>query len=249
MNIEAARAAVLTYVQDNLEFEAVGDKIACALPIEYPDGDSVVTFLSERPEGIEVSDYGAAWERATRRPGARLGRIKEAAEAICTSSGVHFWKGRVAALSEQGDIADVIWRVGLASLSISESPSFSAAEVRRENTFVDEVETTLVRRRVAVQRDETLEGRSGHTYTPTFFLPSTHAVVEPLSPEAGWNRAASVYTEFGDVGRVNGFHLLAVVDDREASPSDQVWNLLLQVGEVLRWSQRDPWLAKVAERG
>jgi hypothetical protein len=247
VNIESTRELVLGYVQDNLEFATLDDKIVCTLPIEYPDGDSVVVFLSERDEGIEISDYGAAWQRAVHRPGTRLGRVKDAAENISRATGVYFWKGRVTALAVPNSVAEVIWHVGLASLSISEAPSFSTSEARVETTFTEEVEQALVRRRVRVLREETVAGLSGHSYTPTIFLPESEIVVEPLSPEPGWQRAASVYVEFGDVGRANGYQLTAVLDDREGTPSEQVWNLLLQVGTVLRWSQRDPWLTKLGQ--
>ncbi|MGD0165699.1 MAG: hypothetical protein ABSC51_00205 [Gaiellaceae bacterium] len=246
MNIEEMRELVLSFVSENLELEVVGEKVACVLPVDYPDGDAVVVYLSERQEGIELSDYGLGWEKATFRTGMKNWRARDAAESICRNAGISFWKGRVTTLAKPSALADVIWRVGLASMSIAEAPTFTLADVKKETTFVDEVETVLQTRRVEVLRESPLVGDSGHSYRPTFFLPSRHAVVEPLSPESGWQRASAIYVEFGDISRTNGYDLMAVLDDRATTPNDQVLSLLLQVGSVVQWSQRDPWLANMA---
>lgn len=77
-------------------------------------------------------------------------------------------------------------------------------------------------------------------------MPEREAVIEPVGGEKAWNVASAVYVEFGDLAGVNGYQLIAVVDDRANAPGKDVERLLRQVGLVARWSQADHWLDGLA---
>lgn len=50
----------------------------------------------------------------------------------------------------------------------------------------------------------------------------------------------------GDVMEVNGFSRYAVIDDRGDNVKDEIQNLLQQVGSLVYWSDRVPWMEWVA---
>jgi len=70
--------------------------------------------------------------------------------------------------------------------------------------------------------------------------------VEPIGAEAPWTRATAVYALFGDVRKVNGVSRYAVIDDRGDHVKDEIQNLLHQVGSLVYWSDRVPWMERVA---
>jgi len=45
---------------------------------------------------------------------------------------------------------------------------------------------------------------------------------------------------------VNGFSRYAVIDDRGDHVKDEIKNLLQQVGSLVHWSDRAPWMERVA---
>lgn len=63
-----------------------------------------------------------------------------------------------------------------------------------------------------------------------------------------WSVATSVYAEFGDLSKVNGYRLMAVLDDRKVDLGPSVANLLGQVAEVASWQQHDSWISELASR-
>jgi hypothetical protein len=73
-------------------------------------------------------------------------------------------------------------------------------------------------------------------------------VIEPVGGEKPWNVASAVYVEFGDLRDVNGYQLIAVMDDRDHPPGEDVERLLRQVGIVARYSQADQWLHGLANQ-
>ena len=117
---------------------------------------------------------------------------------------------------------------------------------RTKRDFSQEVEHELVERKVDVERTHTIVGQSGHKHHPTLFVPAAHALVEPIGAEAPWTRATAVYALFGDVMKVNGFSRYAVIDDRGDLVKDEIQNLLQQVGSLVYWSDRVPWMERVA---
>ena len=52
----------------------------------------------------------------------------------------------------------------------------------------------------------------------------------------------------GDVMKVNGFSRYAVIDDRGDHVKDEIQNLLQQIGSLVYWSDRVPWMERVARQ-
>jgi hypothetical protein len=248
MNIEAVRQSIVDNLNEEIEVGPAGsDKFYFALPLEYPGGDSVVVYTRERGDGVEVSDFGGSWEVAMREPGVTPGRLREAASQIATELGVQMVDGSFVSLWQDGNLADVVWRVGLASGRLGDAPTFFATERKpRERDFVETVDAA-VRAKAPVERSRELEGKSGHTYTATFFVPTQEAVLEPWTPLSGWNRAYAVYSQFGDLSRVNGYKTITLVDDRKGDPHQEVLSFLAQVSDVVNWTKRDKWLSQLGE--
>jgi hypothetical protein len=123
----------------------------------------------------------------------------------------------------------------------------SDSSLPEEAVFVAEVEGAFREYKINVEREPRLTGDSGHEYRPSLFLPAAHLIVEPIGVEVAWNRASAVYVEFGDLRQANGYRLMAVVDDRQGNPSEEVLRLLNQVGDVGPWSRRTVWLANLRE--
>ena len=142
----------------------------------------------------------------------------------------------------QADLADAVMRVGAASARIAEAVDFELVKPERtKRDFFQEVE-----RKVGVERTHTIVGQSGHKHHPTLFVPTAHALVEPIGAEAPWTRATAVYALLGDVMKVNGFSRYAVIDGRGDHVKDEIQNLLQQVGSRFYWSDRAPWMERVA---
>jgi len=69
--------------------------------------------------------------------------------------------------------------------------------------------------------------------------------VEPISADGHWNQVTAVYAKFGDLAHANGYHRVAVIDDRHTAPEDEVGKLLLQVSDVVQSSRRQEWVEAV----
>jgi hypothetical protein len=248
VSVVTVQRALSDYFQSEFEVQAFDEgRLVCEMPIYYPDGNSVAVFVIEQAGKFEVTDYGEGYANATERTGIRRTPIKAAAREICASLGLDFAAGRVSVITRSENIADAAWRVATASARIAEAVTFARAERGRgdEDIFTEEVEHAIRSRQIPIEREPKLVGDSGHEYTPALFIPAAHLIVEPIAPEVAWIRAASVYAEFGDLAQANGYRLLAVVDDREAQPSEKVVRLLKQVGDVENYSRRERWLASL----
>jgi hypothetical protein len=245
LNATELQESLAGFVAGEISCEAVDGRLACVLPFAYPDGDSVVVYVSQRESRFEVTDYGEAIRMAVGRPGVRLRPLAPTAGATATTYGVTYGDGRFSALATPEMLADVIWRVGQASSDLAHALTVQRPDVARDEPFVDEVESELKLRGVPVEREHRLEGASGHAYRATLYVPQTHTILEPLAADGAWNAASAVYVEFGDLGRSNGFSPVAIVDDRDKEPEDQLVQLLVQVGDIVRWTERVQWLPRV----
>jgi len=96
-----------------------------------------------------------------------------------------------------------------------------------------------------VEREVAIEGRSGHEHHATLYAPKSESILEPIAASAHYNRISAVYAKFGDLGQVNGYRRLALVDDRGDALSDEYAAMLVQVSEVVRWSRRDEWIDRL----
>jgi len=214
-------------------------------PAEYPDGDGVVVWVTDREgEGVEISDLGSADARLVAiGPGPKgLGPV---AAGVCSRFGVRFEGGVVVARVAREAVAEGCWRVAQAAAAIAEAQTYQRRPQPKEATFVEAVTAELRRRDLAVQTEVELHGASSHTYVTSVYLPASETVIEPISGEQAWNKARAVYVEFGDLTRANGYNTVAVLGDVEAESAQSVENLLLQVGAVTHWSQRSRWLETI----
>lgn len=242
------RDRVAEFLGAEVEATMQEGRIALLTPAEYPDGDAVVVWVSDRGDGTyEASDLGQADAKLIPTgPGARA--LGPAAGAIARRLDVTFADGTLSARASLAELPEAAWRVAQAAVAVAEAATFQRVQAPREAAFLDLVERALRDRKVDVQQETELRGASGHSYTASLFLPSQEAVIEPITSDQGWNKAAAVYVEFGDLSSANGYKLLAVLDDREEASGPDVESLLGQVGAVTRWSRRDEWIETVAER-
>jgi hypothetical protein len=232
------------FLSAETEAEITDGQIAVLTPAEYPNRDGVVVFVEPLEDGgYVVSDQGEADSTLIARVGSRA--IATPASAITGRLGVRFDGGQVTAKSDEASLAEVCWRVAQAAAAIAEAATFHRTQPPRDVEFVDLLASELRRHRVDIEREPELEGASGHRHKPALYIPSTETVIEPVGGERAWNVATSVYVEFGDLGNANGYTLFAVLDDREASVSEDVAGLLRQVGNVTRWSRHDEWIAEL----
>ncbi|MDQ3608211.1 MAG: hypothetical protein M3459_04825 [Actinomycetota bacterium] len=143
-------------------------------------------------------------------------------------------------------MAEACWRVARASVAIAEAATYHRTPRAREQELTDLVAASVESRHLSVERERELEGASGHRHRASLYVPQREAVIEPVGGERAWKVASAVYVEFGDLSGVNGYQLIAVVDDRANAPGEDVERLLRQVGVVARWSQADQWLDGLA---
>ena len=248
MNAEAVTDALVRHVADETTCAFFDHRLACDTALYYPNGDSVVVYVTDHDGLFEVSDYSEGMAVAMQRLHRRTGVLATVGQRVCAASGLTFTNGRVSTVVSQADLADAVMRVAAASARIAEAVDFELAKPERtKRDFSQEVEHELVERRVGVERTHTIVGQSGHKHHPTLFVPSAHALVEPIGAEAPWTRATAVYALFGDVMKVNGFSRYAVIDDRGDHVKDEIQNLLQQVGSLVYWSDRTPWMERVAQ--
>jgi hypothetical protein len=242
------QAGLVDFLGDEVEAQpADSGRVAVLTPAEYPDGDGVVVWVAEAAgDAYEVSDLGETDARMAGR-GLRAAPVRQAAEAICRRFDLDFRDGTITAKTRLDSVAEACWRVAQAASAIAEAPTFRRSASDRERALVENLEREIRGRSIEVRTDAKLEGASGHKYTPALFVPGREVVIEPVTGERAWNKASAVYVEFGDLGRANGYELVAVVDDRE-EPVEEVEGLLSQVAAVARWSRRTEWLDTIARR-
>lgn len=222
-------------------------RLSLLTPAEYPDADgvTVVVDLSSDDRYI-VSDMGAADALLDGRLGPQA--VANKVPSIAERFEVEFIGGSFTATATESDLAETCWRVAQASAALAEGVTFHGLDALADLTFNDKVGEALVGTNTEVKRGAPLEGLSGYAHRTSFFLPATESVVEPIAGRKAWARARSVYTEFGDLSQVNGFQLVAVIDDRGVDDAPKLGELLSQVGSVGLWSERDRWLDTVTRR-
>jgi hypothetical protein len=236
------RDGLVRFLDSEVEVETVGGRIAVLTPAEYPDGDGVVVWVTDRDDGdYEITDLGSADSRlVTTGPGPK--RLGPVAAGICRRFGVQFEGGIVITRVAFGDVAEACWRVAQTAAAIAEAATYQRKQEPKEATFVDAVTRELRGRRLAVQNEVELHGASSHAYIASVYLPASETVIEPISGEQAWNKARAVYVEFGDLTQANGYKTVAVLGDMEGESSEGVEGLLRQVGAVAHWTNRSQWL-------
>lgn len=217
-------------------------------PFEYPDGDGIVVCIERAPDGrYRVSDGGGADRTLIGRVGKKLS--SEPAIRIAQRYGAMFEDRQLVTTVERGDeLADACQRIALAAAGLAEGATWIKRRPSREVEFVDVIAGELRQREIQVEPKRTLEGASGHAHTASLFVPATETVIEPVGGERAWTVATAVYAEFGDLRQVNGYRLMAVLDDREHTPAPEIESLLSQVADVASWQAHDAWLAELSGR-
>lgn len=243
------REQLTAYLADQVEVEPAGDRVAILTPASYADGEGVVVYVSEREAGrFEVSDLGRADARLVGAgPGVRSLRAvgAEIAERfdITLEAGVLIGRGGAA------ELAETCWRVAEAAVAVAEAATWHKPQRAREQVFTDAIADAISGAAIEVKRETKLRGASGREYRASLYVPDREVVIEPVTPEQTLNRVTSVYVEFADLGRANGYELVAVIDDREAQDQEHVEGLLGQVGVVARWSRRQAWIERLTTSG
>ena len=213
----------------------------------YPDGDSVVVFVTDHQGIFEVTDYSegtsVAMQRLNRRrPPCCALEIRYAMTSALRSS-----NGRISASVSGDNLGDAVWRVATASLQLADAVGYELAKPERaKKDFTEEVARELAGRGVDIQRNRRIIGASGHEHKPSIFVVSRNTVIEPVASEAMWTRAAAVYAQFGDLMHTNGYGRVALIDDRGEAVKEDAQNLLQQVSSLVYWTSREPWLERVA---
>ncbi len=217
-------------------------------PFEYPDGDGVVVRIERAADGrYKVSDGGAADATLAGKIASKT--IRTPASEIARRFDAMFDSGQIVTMVDaEADVADACQRVANAAVSLAEATTYLRRRAPKETEFVDVIAGELQQRNIAVEAKRSLEGASGHPYMASLFVPNTETVIEPVGGERPWNVATSVYVEFGDLSKANGYRLMAVLDDREVDPGANVANLLGQVAEVASWQEHDAWISEIASR-
>jgi hypothetical protein len=247
LDTHVLEAQLLARLGEDVECLAVGEgRLGCLTPLEYPNGDSVTVWVQAHGSVCEVTDFGEATPELPNKGKLRRA-VDEHAAMLARGRGVEFVNGRVTVRCEAVSVADHIWDVALASAQVAQLVADlrrRLPEQERERAFATEVERTLRKREVVFERAHKLEGRSGHTYNATIFLPNLDAVIEPVGGH--WNQVAATYVKFGDLSGANGYKLYSLLDDRSEPPEGDVSSLLVQVSSVVAWSRRDDWLNQIA---
>lgn len=221
----------------------LGSRIALLTPAEYPDLDAVAVYVQQRPDGAyAISDLATADSLLAGHVNPRAATRK--GQAVAERFDVSFDRGSVVATANEEALPEACWRVAQASAAIAEALSFAPPAMTPRREFDALVAGVIEERGAEVERNRTLVGLSGHEHSASLYVPASEAVVEPVAGRKAWERATKVYAEFGDLGQVNGYQLVAVLDDRDADLSKEA-NLLSQVGHVAAWSRHDDWIAAV----
>lgn len=247
-----AQLDILTNVRDYLAGEIEcgpvsesDGRVACLTPLDYPNGDGIVVWTAPQGPRYEITDYGEAYlALANHKPQGRK-IFNETARRICDDSGVSFVDGRITTHVTAPGIADAVWRVAWASAQLAGFVEYHQPKHRsREREFTKEISREIKTRKVPIVANERLIGQSGHSHKATLFLPESHTIIEPIST-GHWNQVSTTYAKLGDLSRANGYSLFSVIDDREDKIEDDIVNMLVQVSDVVEWSDHEQWLAGV----
>jgi hypothetical protein len=227
------------------EASGPGTRIECLTPLEYPSGDGISVWVEDYNDRYVVTEYGEALMDLVCRPSQDHKALIDQVLEICAPLGLAYSAGRINVESDRSELGDAVWRCATAASLIAQvSVSFHPRRRQHpEKRFVSEVEHALKDRRVAVEREHRISGASGHKHTATIFVPDHEAVLEPITGH--WNQVYAVYSKFGDISRVNGYSLYSLVDDRQGDPDAEMQRMLIQVSDVIAWSRREDWLARL----
>lgn len=235
----ALSSTLAEYLGAHTEASQVGGRVCLLTPVEYPDCDAVSVWVEQDTnQRLAVSDLAAGDARLIGTFGATAARNR--AERIAERFDVEFRAGSFLAYGDRDTVADVCWRVAQASAALADTATFQQPDAPRR-AFTDVV-YDVIRARTDVERNHPLNGVSGHTYSTSIFVPSTEVVLEPImAGRRMFNRAQLVAAEFTDLRAVNGYRLVAVLEEGDEQ-ADEAARLLTQVADVARWTDDNAWI-------
>jgi hypothetical protein len=249
ITLEEIQVSFDEFLRSCVQAGRVDSYSALLTPIEYPNGDSVVVYVGADQGGqIIVSDLGSAEAELVANAFNLSKSSADFAQQVSADLDVRWDAGRFFEIVESKDeLADICWRVAQASARMAGAARTTRTKGRERDDFPDLLEEALTSVGLSLERNQSLEGASGHQHKPMFYEPERELVIENISGRNAWPRAAAVLAEFTDLSRVNGYRFLAVVDDREDSKK-QERNLLGNVAEVSQWTRRDEWINRFQNR-
>lgn len=249
---QAIRESLLRYVDAEIECELLPNdgkgRVGCLTPLEYPDGDGVVVWVSDLGGLFEVTDLGEGQFERLGSVGDKKA-LKAALAMTASTWDVRISEHGITADGDGGQLGECVWRVASASAEIARviAGLKPKSEIVHEDEFVQIVDRTFRDRDLSIERGSRLAGKSGHSHTATIFLPDTESIVEPINATPHWSSVNAIYAKFGDLSQSNGFRLYSLLDDRASSPKPDVESMLIQVSSVLPWSRHDDWLKSAFE--
>src|SRR5450756_1914280 len=95
MNAEAVTDALVRHMADETTCAFFDDRLACDTALYYPNGDSVVVYVTDHDALFEVSDYSEGMALAMQRLHRRSGVLATVGQHVCAASGLTFTNGRV----------------------------------------------------------------------------------------------------------------------------------------------------------
>ena len=131
MNAEAVTDALVRHMADETSCAFFDDRLACDTALYYPNGDSVVVYVTDHDGLFEVSDYSEGMALAMQRLHRRSGVLAAVGQRVCAASALTFTNGRVSTVVTQTDLADAVMRVAAASARIAEAVDFELAKPER----------------------------------------------------------------------------------------------------------------------
>jgi hypothetical protein len=224
--------------------EGERSRVACVMPLQYADGDSIVIWVELSGDHFRVSDYGEAFLAAAGRKPRDLTDLFDEAATLSRPWGVEVRSGSLVVRAHRDTLGDAVWRTATAAALVAQRATTFRPPRRGpdRDQFTEEVERELRAHDVPIRREVKLEGRSGHVHRATLYVPTAEAILEPIEAPGHYNQISSVYTKFGDLSRADGYRRLSLIDDRHRTLSEDLAAILVQVSDVVRWTRRTEWL-------
>lgn len=219
--------------------------IACALPIQYPSGESVTIWIERLGDRLRLSDYGEAFLDVVTRQRHERTAMNNAAEDIAWPWGVEVKDGSLLLQTTSENLGEAVWRISMVAHQVAQAVARfrpPRSQTDPERYFIREVEDALRERNMDIEPGSRREGESGHFHKVAIYVTGAHAALEPVRAPGVYSQISSVYMKFGDLSRRNGTQRFAVVDDRDGDLSDDLAGMLVQVSNVVRWTARDVWM-------
>jgi len=264
MSLEKITTALQEHALEEISIARVdAERVGCSTPFVYPDFDSVTVWVRDgaTPRVFEVTDYAEGFIRlagssgVSRSIGMATGMTpaaKRTAEKICSGLGLGYENGRVWAAAREWEIGEYVFLVARASEMIAriderlDVPKEAEAGGEPQPSFPRVVANEFRDRRVDVVEDKPIKGESGRLYKAPLYLPQREVVVAPLPATPNDGVLGRAFMRFSDIGAVNGYKALSIIDDREQPPSEEATRLLLSFGPVAPWSRRAEWIGEYA---